>query len=64
MGTPETTNYMILGFGLCFTVILLHLGSLSVRNRSLQRDLVMLQKYDKPAKKKKAAPKKKSSKRK
>jgi hypothetical protein len=52
--TPDTSNYMILGFVVIFGVLGLHLASFVVRKRSLAADLQALQ----PAARKKAAPKK------
>lgn len=51
----ETTNYMILGFGIAFAVIGLHLASFPVRAKNLKADYEILRSA-KPAKK--AAPKK------
>jgi hypothetical protein len=38
----ETTNYMILGFGVIFCVMLVHILSLYIRWRNLKRDLALL----------------------
>ena len=65
----ETTNYLVLGSAVVFGMTALHLFSLYSRNRSLLRDLEMLERSDtRPAKKKKtakkAAPKKAAAKKK
>lgn len=41
-GTVETTGYMILGFIEIFGVLTLHLVSLRLRWRNLERDLEIL----------------------
>ena len=41
-GTAETTGYMILGFAEIFGVLALHLLSLRLRRRNLERDLEIL----------------------
>ena len=44
--TPETTNYMILGYVVFSAVMLIYLASLAIRQRSLKRDLVTLQELE------------------
>lgn len=39
----ETTNYMILGFAVIFTVLFVHIASFSIRSRNLTRDLEILE---------------------
>lgn len=43
----DTTGYMILGFGVAFSVIFLHLGSFVIRSRNLTRDLEYLERSNK-----------------
>lgn len=40
--TPDTSGYMIAGYAVFFIVSAIYLFSLTVRNRSLQRDLETL----------------------
>jgi hypothetical protein len=40
--TPDTTNYMIAGYTVILSGILLYLLSLVIRKRNLERDLLML----------------------
>ena len=54
----ETTNYMILGYGVIFAVLALHLASFVVRNRNLQRDLEMLEQLEKKTPRRKPVRKK------
>ena len=42
-GPAETTVYMIAGYSVIFSVMLLYVASLFVRRRRLQRDLIMLE---------------------
>ena len=42
-GPAETTIYMIAGYSVIFSVMLLYVASLFVRRRHLQRDLEMLE---------------------
>lgn len=44
--TPDTSYYMILGYAVFFIVSIIYLLSLYVRNRSLQRDLEILEDLD------------------
>jgi len=46
-GPAQTTNYMILGYAVIFSVMLVYLVSLAIRSRNLQRDLKSLQDLDK-----------------
>jgi hypothetical protein len=40
--TPNTSFYMVLGYGIFFAVAIIYLASLYIRSRNLQRDLEML----------------------
>ena len=42
-GPAETTVYLIAGYSVIFSVMLLYVASLFVRRRRLQRDLIMLE---------------------
>ncbi len=42
MTTPETTSYLILGYFVFSTVMLIYLASLVIRQRNLQQDLETL----------------------
>lgn len=44
--TPDTTQYMILGYAVFFIVSAIYLASLYIRSRSLQRDLETLEELD------------------
>lgn len=44
--TPDTSQYMILGYAVFFIVSAIYIVSLYVRNRSLQRDLETLEDLD------------------
>ena len=44
--TPDTTSYMIAGYAVIFSVLLLYLLSLFIRNRNLKRDLETLEELD------------------
>jgi hypothetical protein len=44
--TPDTFTYMLAGFIVIFGVMGLHLLSLWVRRRNLQRDLMLLEELD------------------
>jgi hypothetical protein len=50
--TPDTTGYMILGYVVILGVMLLYLGSMLLRNRSLKQDLEMLNELDQQEEKK------------
>jgi hypothetical protein len=45
--TPDTNQYMILGYAVFFIVSAIYLVSLYVRNRNLNRDLETLEELDK-----------------
>ena len=47
MTTPDTTNYMILGYVVFTTVIVLYLLSLYIRNRNLKQDIELLKDLEK-----------------
>ncbi len=42
----ETTNYMIAGYAVIFTVMLIYLASLAIRNRNLKQDVEVLQEIE------------------
>lgn len=44
--TPETTNYLILGYVVFSTVMLIYLASLVIRQRNLKQDLETLEELD------------------
>ena len=44
--TPDTSGYMIAGYAVFFIVSAIYLFSLTIRNRSLQRDLETLEQLD------------------
>ena len=44
--TPDTSGYMIAGYAVFFIVSAIYLFSLTVRNRSLRRDLETLEQLD------------------
>lgn len=45
--TPDTSNYMILGYGVFFLVMFVYLGSMLLRYRNLKQDLEVLDEMDK-----------------
>lgn len=45
--TPETTDFMILGYAFIFTVMLVHVWSLYRRANSLKKDLEVLEEAEK-----------------
>jgi len=45
-GTAQTTSFMILGYTVIFSVMLVYLISLAIRSRNLQRELEMLENLD------------------
>jgi NADH:ubiquinone oxidoreductase subunit 4 (subunit M) len=45
--TPETTNYMIMGYAVFSVVMIIYLASLVVRQRNLQRDIEVLEEVEK-----------------
>jgi hypothetical protein len=44
--TPDTSGYMIAGYAVFFIISAIYLISLTIRNRSLQRDLETLESLD------------------
>ncbi len=46
----ETTNYMIAGYAVIFSIMLLYVISIFVRRRNLRRDLEILTEVDSPHK--------------
>ena len=46
-GPAQTTGYMVLGYAVIFSVMLLYLISLAVRSRNLQRNLKSLKELEK-----------------
>jgi CcmD family protein len=46
-GPAQTTGYMVLGYAVIFSVMLLYLISLAVRSRNLQRNLKSLKEPEK-----------------
>ncbi len=44
--TPDTSGYMIAGYAVFFIVSAIYLLSLTIRNRSLRRDLETLEQLD------------------
>ena len=45
--TPDTSQYMLLGYAVFFVVSAIYLVSLVIRNRNLQRDLETLEDLEK-----------------
>ncbi|HEX9595766.1 MAG TPA: hypothetical protein VF982_02710 [Anaerolineales bacterium] len=45
--TPDTTAYLILGYAVIFGALALHLASLRLRRRNLERDLEVLEEIKK-----------------
>ncbi len=45
--TPDTSIYMVAGYIIIFTIMLLYLVSLIVRNRNLKQDLEAFKELDK-----------------
>jgi CcmD family protein len=43
---PNTTNYMILGYAVIFTVMFIYLVSLGIRQRNLRQDLDLLKELE------------------
>jgi hypothetical protein len=56
----ETGNYMVLGFGVIFGALFLHLLSVHLRNRNLHYELNMLEKVSKKQNRKKTSRRKTS----
>jgi len=48
-GTPDTSGYMIAGYGITFFVMGLYVASLYLRSRNLKQDMATLEEMDKPA---------------
>jgi CcmD family protein len=46
LATPETTNYMIAGYIVIFSVMLIYVISLFLRRRKLEQDLKILEELD------------------
>ncbi len=46
----ETTNYMIAGYAVIFSIMLLYVVSIFIRRRNLRRDLEILNEVDTPQK--------------
>ena len=44
--TPDTANYMIGGYAVFFVVMILYLGSMLMRHRSLKQDMQVLEEID------------------
>jgi hypothetical protein len=42
-GPPDTSGYMLMGYGIIFGVLLLHLASLALRRRNFEQELELLQ---------------------
>lgn len=40
--TPDTTNFMLAGYAVIFSVMAIYIASLILRWRNLQRDLIIL----------------------
>ena len=47
MDTPDTMNFMVLGYGVIFAAMALYVVSLLVRFRNLRQDEIMLKDLDK-----------------
>jgi CcmD family protein len=43
---PETTNYMIAGYAVIFSVMIIYIASLVLRRRKLEQDLKTLEEMD------------------
>ncbi|MDI6769015.1 MAG: hypothetical protein QMD04_05005 [Anaerolineales bacterium] len=41
--TPDTTNFMLAGYAVIFSVMAIYIASLILRWRNLKRDLIILQ---------------------
>ncbi|HLA98877.1 MAG TPA: hypothetical protein VJL34_10520 [Anaerolineales bacterium] len=48
--TPDTTNYLILGYFVFFTVMVIYLFSLYWRSRSLKQDVELLEELERQGK--------------
>jgi hypothetical protein len=49
--TPDTSGYMVLGYAFIFLVVAIYLISLYLRQRSVKRDIELLEELDKKDKK-------------
>ncbi len=47
MNVPETTNYLIAGYAVIFTVLGIYIASFFIRQRNLQQDLAALEELEK-----------------
>ena len=47
MDTPDTMNFMVLGYGVLFAAMALYVVSLVVRFHNLRQDEILLQEMDK-----------------
>ena len=45
--TPETTNYMIAGYAVIFSIMFFYILSIFIRRRNLKRDVELLEEMDK-----------------
>lgn len=45
--TPDTSGYMIAGYAIAFIVMGIHVASLYIRTRNLNRDMETLEEMDK-----------------
>jgi cytochrome c-type biogenesis protein CcmH/NrfF len=45
-GPAETTNYMLLGYGVIFLVLGIYIASLYIRSRNLKRDARLLEELE------------------
>jgi len=48
LATPETTNFMIAGYIVIFSVMLIYIISLFLRRRKLEQDLRILEELENP----------------
>ena len=48
LATPETTNFMIAGYIVIFSVMLIYIISLFLRRRKLEQDLHLLEELEDP----------------
>ncbi len=49
--TPDTSGYMLLGYGFLFAAMALYLASLYLRQRNFKRDVELLEELEKKEKK-------------
>lgn len=52
MQTPDTSNYMILGYAVSFIVMGIYVFSMYIRNRNFKRDIETYESMEKQANKK------------